>query len=405
MGITPLELGHARSMYCYRIHYGSIDPRADNYFGVTGSIARRGRLVAASGGYLQQGKELLLAADVPDGLKLWLHQLPDSGDSTPAEASGISGDASDARNGTGVAVPSESNENHDSTHGVMVSTANDLEQVDASSALVTQPHQDASSTAAGEAPEWQNVLGLAGRTIGAVSEFLSGLVLGLFDAGLFIFLTGFFFAVFSSSWPAIRDQVPQWIPHQWRDELKPLMGQMDVAVSGFIRGRLTITTLLMVWFAVGWWLCGVPHALILGVVIGALTLIPYVSVIGLPLAWGLLVIYLLRLPTDETSWYLLEFVAGESRLVWWKILLMPGIIYLGAQLLDDYVLSPIIQGKATDLSMAAIIVAVLVGGELGGLYGMLLAIPAAACVKIGVRGIVWPRLQAWLDGKRSDALP
>ena len=81
------------------------------------------------------------------------------------------------------------------------------------------------------------------------------------------------------------------------------------------------------------------------------------------------------------------------------------IIYLGAQLLDDYVLSPIIQGKATDLSMAAIIVAVLVGGELGGLYGMLLAIPAAVCVKIGVRGIVWPRLRVRLDGQRKDALP
>ena len=40
-------------------------------------------------------------------------------------------------------------------------------------------------------------------------------------------------------------------------------GSNDVAVSGFIRGRLTITALLMVWFAVGWWLCGVPHALVL----------------------------------------------------------------------------------------------------------------------------------------------
>ena len=43
-------------------------------------------------------------------------------------------------------------------------------------------------------------------------------------------------------------------------------------------------------------------------VIGALTLIPYVSVVGLPLAWGLLVISLLRLLPDETSWYLLEQV-------------------------------------------------------------------------------------------------
>ena len=47
----------------------------------------------------------------------------------------------------------------------------------------------------------------------------------------------------------------------------------------------------------------------------------------------------------------------------------------------------------------------MAGGTLAGLYGMLLAIPAAACIKIIITNVLWPKVQAWLAGDESDPLP
>ena len=378
------------------------------------AVIREGSaLVQASGSYVKQGRALLLQSDLPESVTVWIDQLPwlaDSSDvSGEVHAPDNAGTSSEQVSSTPMAKTQDESDQEISTiedSKERVEPARDiaakLTQTEATVTTEANSADSANTPATNRQAIGGNVLGAAGRTVTAIGGFLGKMVGGIFNIGLFIFLTGFFFAVCSSSWPAIRACAPNWVPQQWRGEIAPLLQQMDGAVSGFIRGRLTITTILMAWFAIGWWLCGVPHAIVLGLVIGALTLVPYVSVIGLPLAWALLVVSLVRLDPSTESWYRL-MVDGEAQLIWWKILLFPGLIYLGAQLLDDYV-SPIIQGKATDLSMAAIIVAVLVGGELAGLYGMLLAIPAAACVKIGLRGLIWPRVTAWLDGRRSDPL-
>ena len=68
-------------------------------------------------------------------------------------------------------------------------------------------------------------------------------------------------------------------------------------------------------------------------------------------------------------------------------------------------LTPLIQGKVTDLDPVSIVVAVLAGGTLAGLYGMLLAVPAAACIKILLREVAMPAIRDWSDGRSKDPLP
>ena len=58
-------------------------------------------------------------------------------------------------------------------------------------------------------------------------------------------------------------------------------------------------------------------------------------------------------------------------------------------------LNPLIQGKATELHPVLIMLAVLAGGSLAGLYGMLLAVPVPACLKILLAAEIMPRLRAW----------
>ena len=52
-----------------------------------------------------------------------------------------------------------------------------------------------------------------------------------------------------------------------------------------------------------------------------------------------------------------------------------------------------------------ILFASLAGGLLAGVYGLLVAIPVAACMKILVREVVWPQFKAWAEGRADDPLP
>ena len=81
-----------------------------------------------------------------------------------------------------------------------------------------------------------------------------------------------------------------------------------------------------------------------------------------------------------------------------------GVWMLG-QFMDDYVLTPRIQGKTTGMDTPTILFASLAGGVLAGVYGLLIAIPVAACIKILLKEVFWPRFKAWSEGRRRDFLP
>ena len=90
---------------------------------------------------------------------------------------------------------------------------------------------------------------------------------------------------------------------------------------------------------------------------------------------------------------------------WWGIILWPTFVYVIVQIIETYMLTPAIAGKATNLDPVTILVAVLAGGSVGGIYGMILAIPAAACAKILITDVLLPRVKKWVKGEAEDPLP
>ena len=228
--------------------------------------------------------------------------------------------------------------------------------------------------------------------VGAGARRLWGLALGVVELGLLAFLVPFYFFFFAVSYPRVLRFARDLVPEEHREEVFRLVVAMDRAVSGFVRGRLVISAILGTVFAVGWLIVGVPYSLALGLVVGIFCAVPYLSVIGVPVAIGLLAVDQVSMPEAE-------------RYAWWGILLWPTLVYGIGQTMDDWVLTPAIQGKATDLDPVSIVVAVRAGGSLAGVYGMLLAVPAAACVKILIREVVMPRIRAWSEGRARDPLP
>ena len=113
---------------------------------------------------------------------------------------------------------------------------------------------------------------------------------------LALVLIPFYFFYFSVHWPRITGFIGGLVPEERRPTIFALFEEMDRAVAGFVRGRIVICILMGIMFAIGWQICGVPYGIALGLLTGALSIVPYLGGIGLPFAVGLLVADQMSLP-------------------------------------------------------------------------------------------------------------
>jgi predicted PurR-regulated permease PerM len=205
-----------------------------------------------------------------------------------------------------------------------------------------------------------------------------------------LFLILFFFFFFCTGYERVQIALANLIPKWRKTRTLELLRQMDEVIAGFIRGRLIIMACLMVMFTIGYWLIGVPAFFLVGPIVGIIGVFPYIGMVSIPVSIALM-------------WF--NPHGPEWQQTWWWILFAPIGLYMLVQTIDDYVLTPTIQGKTTQMDMPTILFAVLAGGIIAGFYGILLAIPAAACLKILLRESFWPRFRAWAEGRVKDFLP
>jgi predicted PurR-regulated permease PerM len=111
----------------------------------------------------------------------------------------------------------------------------------------------------------------------------------------------------------------------------------------------------------------VPYALLLGLLTGLLTIVPYLCTVGWPVA--LLAKYI-------------DVLSSSGAVAWTDILLWPSVVFVIVAFAEGWMLTPWIQSETMEMSALTVLVAVIIGGGLGGALGMLLAIPVTACGKI-----------------------
>lgn len=162
------------------------------------------------------------------------------------------------------------------------------------------------------------------------------------------------------------------IPEPGRNRVVVVAKQIDRTLASFFRGRLVVCTIVGIATAIGYMFADVPFALALGLLIGVLNLVPLLAaIVGLPITIVLCVVA--HADVIHPLYALIAFTL--------------------VQILDNFVLSPL-QGKAVGLHPITTVVVLLIGSEMAGLFGLLLAIPAAAIIKILFREFVLPELTA-----------
>ena len=153
-----------------------------------------------------------------------------------------------------------------------------------------------------------------------------------------------------------------WIPSRHRKQVLIALKEMRLEVGGYVRGQLLVAAAVAVLTALGLLAVGVPAWLVLGLLMGACELIPYVGPLigGIPIA-------LFSLP------------GGLSKLLW-----ALGVA-IAVQQIEGYFLSPKLMAGATGLHPVYVLLLLSAGGLLFGLIGMVLALPVFVCVRGAAR--------------------
>ena len=152
--------------------------------------------------------------------------------------------------------------------------------------------------------------------------------------------------------------------------LRDTLNDLDEILAHFIRAQLTLAAISTVVYCSVFAAVGLPYGLVLGVAAGAMEFIPVVG----PLVAAVGVV-------------LVGFLSGYPHL------LLLVLFFAVWRVIQDYVVSPRVMGGKLELHPLVAIVAVLMGGELGGVLGVYLSIPVAAAIRM-----LWLRWQKYSAG-------
>lgn len=189
-------------------------------------------------------------------------------------------------------------------------------------------------------------------------EYLAEASLTLIGGTVDFFLVLFLVFYLLYDFQRVRSQIVENLPSTKRPLAKELMKIVDTNVGTFIRGSLIRCLIVGVVTGIVLSVVGMPYALLLGVLAGIFNFILYLGP------------YIAAVPA-----VLLSF----SPLTPSPLLIIA--VYIGIQVLDGMFLAPVVLGRIVKLRPITVIVAILAGGSLGGLLGMILAVPVAGMIK------------------------
>ncbi len=181
-------------------------------------------------------------------------------------------------------------------------------------------------------------------------NFLFGVISLLIILVYLVFLLIDFKQV-SEGWPGL-------VPPKYRQAVQEIFSDLTEGMQIYFRAQGLIACIVGVLLAIGFKVIGLPMAIIIGLFIGALNIVPYLQVVGfIPVV----LLSLLR--------------AMETNQSFWHVLLLAGIVMAVVQLIQETILVPKIMGRVYGLHPAIILLSLSIWGSLLGLLGMLVALP------------------------------
>lgn len=207
---------------------------------------------------------------------------------------------------------------------------------------------------------WESAGGVATTMLGYLSR--SGFAVLALVANIVLLPVLTFF--FLRDWDVLVVRVASLIPRDHLPTASRLARASSDVLGAFLRGQFLVMVILGVMYGAGLWAVGLDLGLLIGIIAGLLTFVPYLG---------------------PTSGIVLGVIAALVQYGDWQHVAGVAVVFGVGQVIESYWLTPKLVGDRIGLHPVAVIFAVLAGGQLFGFLGMLLALPVAAVANVLLR--------------------
>jgi len=207
---------------------------------------------------------------------------------------------------------------------------------------------------------WQTTGNLVKDLFSGIGQ--SGLALAGWLANLVLIPVVMFYLL--RDWDVMMGRIGHLLPRNIEPKVKLWALECDEVLGAFIKGQLLVMFALGVIYAVGLWFVGLDLALLVGILAGLASIVPYMGfIIGI----------------------LAAAIAAMLQFNDVTVLAWVGLVFGIGQLLEGMVLTPLLVGDKIGLHPVAVIFAIMAGGQLFGFVGILIALPVAAVIMVLLR--------------------
>ena len=203
----------------------------------------------------------------------------------------------------------------------------------------------------------ENIKSLIGGVFSSGAKLISGtttFVMTIFG----VFIVALYLIFILLDYKEIQDGFKSMVPEKYSNTVRSLLDDIEESMNTYFRGQATVAFCVGILFAIGFSIVGLPLAILLGLFIGFLNLVPYLQTIGFVPA--ILLTMLQAAQTGDSFWYLFMLVL---------------LVFIVVQVIQDMFLVPKIMGKAVGLNPAIILLSLSIWGTLLGFVGLIIALP------------------------------
>lgn len=180
-----------------------------------------------------------------------------------------------------------------------------------------------------------------------------------FIISIFVVVVVFLYTVFIlTDYERINSGWLQFVPEKYRPLIRNVLEDLEQGMNSYFRGQALIALFVGIMLAVGFEIIDLPLGLLLGVIMGVLSLVPYLN-------------FVMIVPL--TFFAFLKSI--ETNQPYWVVLLSVAVVIIVVQMVQDFILTPRIMGKAMGLKPAVILLSLSIWGSLLGIVGMIIALP------------------------------
>lgn len=207
---------------------------------------------------------------------------------------------------------------------------------------------------------WQQIGGFAKQILTTLTK--SGLAMIAFLTNLILIPVVTFYLL--RDWDILVAKVHALLPRQYEPRIGRIARESDAVLGEFLRGQLLVMLTLSTVYAIGLSMLGLDFALLIGLLAGLVSFVPYLGfIVGIGLAGA----------AASFQFHDIAHLLGVLA------------VFSLAQLLEGMVLTPKLVGDKIGLHPVAVIFSVMAGGQLFGVFGILLALPVAAVIMVLLR--------------------